>query len=231
MKEIDLLTRRSLLKGIGLLTSLSLAPGRLNAAEGGGTPDVSPLEDLMREHGVLSRVLLIYEEILGRARAGRSFPVEVIHRSADMIRRFIEDYHEKLEEEYLFPRFEKAGRLVELVRILKEQHQSGRRLTDSILGWAQAMESKEKPEESRLIKDLSLFIRMYRPHKAREDTVLFPALHSLISAKDLDRLGDQFEDREKALFGENGFGQIVNRVAGMERELGIFELSRVTPKN
>jgi hypothetical protein len=43
-------------------------------------------------------------------------------------------------------------------------------------------------------------------------------------------MGDQFEDREKGLFGENGFGQIVTKVAGMERDLGIFELSRVTPK-
>jgi hemerythrin-like domain-containing protein len=230
MKEINLLTRRSLLRGVGLFTSLSLVPGRLHAAEGGGTPDVSPLEDLMREHGVLSRVLLIYEEILGRVRSGRSFPVEVLQRSADLIRRFIEDYHEKLEEEYLFPRFEKAKRLAELVRVLKEQHQAGRRLTDSILGWVQSAESKEKQDELRLARDLSLFIRMYRPHKAREDTVLFPALHSLISAKDFERMGDQFEDREKDLFGENGFGQIVTKVAGMERDLGIFELSRVTPK-
>ncbi len=230
MKEINLLTRRSLLKGVGLLTSLFLVPGRLHAAEAGGTADISPLEDLMREHGVLSRVLLIYEEVLGRVRSGRSFPAEVLQRSADLIRRFIEDYHEKLEEEYLFPRFEKAGRLVELVRILKEQHQSGRRLTDSILGWVQSGEPKQKQEELRLARDLSLFLRMYRPHKAREDTVLFPALHSLVSAKDFERMGDQFEDREKSLFGENGFGQIVTKVAGMERDLGIFELSRVTPK-
>src|SRR5207302_4790012 len=42
------------------------------------------------------------------------------------------DYHEKLEEDYLFPRFEKAHKLVDLTTVLRAQHQAGRRLTDRI---------------------------------------------------------------------------------------------------
>jgi hemerythrin-like domain-containing protein len=71
---------------------------------------------------------------------------------------------------------------------------------------------------------------MYRPHKAREDTVLFPAIHSLFSPEEFDKLGDQFEDRERALFGENGFARIVSEVAELERKLNLYELSRFTPK-
>jgi hypothetical protein len=37
---------------------------------------------------------------------------------------------------------------------------------------------------------------MYRPHESREDTVLFPAIRSLMTAKEYDDLGEQFEDRE-----------------------------------
>jgi hypothetical protein len=46
--------------------------------------------------------------------------------------RFVEDYHEKLEEDYLFPlsRFREANRLVELVDTLNSQHQKERILTD-----------------------------------------------------------------------------------------------------
>jgi hypothetical protein len=43
-----------------------------------------------------------------------------------------EDYHEKLEEDYLFPLFEKAGRLIDLTKVLRAQHQAGRRLTDRV---------------------------------------------------------------------------------------------------
>src|SRR5947209_13510091 len=59
--------------------------------------EVSPAEDLMREHGVLDRILLIYEDILVRVHDRKEFPPEVLANGANLVRRFIEDYHEKLE--------------------------------------------------------------------------------------------------------------------------------------
>src|SRR3954471_22181446 len=59
--------------------------------------EVSPAEDLMREHGVLDRVLLVYEEGLRRLGSRQEFDPAVLVGSAQIIRRFIEDYHEKLE--------------------------------------------------------------------------------------------------------------------------------------
>ena len=94
---------------------------------------VSPPEDLMREHGVLRRILLIYEDIQGRLNGNKEFPPETLSSAASIIQKFIEQYHEKLEEDYLFPRFEKAGKLVELVTLLKEQHEAGRRLTALVM--------------------------------------------------------------------------------------------------
>ncbi len=71
---------------------------------------------------------------------------------------------------------------------------------------------------------------MYRPHAAREDTVLFPAFHQVVSGKDYDALGDEFEKKEHQLFGEDGFEKMVDRVAGIEKTLGIYDLARFTPK-
>jgi len=68
---------------------------------------VGPPEDLMREHGVLKRVLLIYGEALRRLDAKQDFPPDALANAAKIIRSFVEDYHEKLEENFLFPRFEK----------------------------------------------------------------------------------------------------------------------------
>src|SRR5664279_5692897 len=87
-------------------------------------------EDLMREHGVLKRVLLIYREVMNRIDSKRDFPPDVVISSAKLIRAFVEDYHEKLEEDYLFPRFRKANKLVDLVDVLNQQHQKGRVLTE-----------------------------------------------------------------------------------------------------
>ena len=74
-----------------------------------------------------------------------------------------------------------------------------------------------------------MFIRMYRPHAAREDTILFPALRSIVSAKEFDSLGDEFEEIEEKLFGERGFEKIVAQVAKLEKTLGIYELAQFTP--
>ena len=58
--------------------------------------EVSPPEDLMREHGVLKRILLVYGEALRRMDANQDLPPEPIRESAKIIRSFVEDYHEKL---------------------------------------------------------------------------------------------------------------------------------------
>jgi hypothetical protein len=70
---------------------------------------------------------------------------------------------------------------------------------------------------------------MYRPHAAREDTVLFPALRALVPGKEYAELGEQFEEKEHALFGEGGFHGIVEEVGELEKVLGIHDLSRFTP--
>ncbi len=239
MKEVFLWPRRTFLKKAGGLATVLMAPAgllaeaRISLAESEKKKegvDVSPPEDLMREHGVLSRILLIYEEIIKRLIEDQALPPEVLPASAALIRRFIEDYHEKLEEEYLFPRFEKAGKLVDLVKVLREQHQAGRRLTEWIREGAASSNFKDQSKGKGVGENILLFIRMYRPHKAREDTVLFPAIHSLFSPEEFAKLGDQFEDRENALFGENGFARIVSEVAELERKLNLYDLSRFTPK-
>jgi hypothetical protein len=70
---------------------------------------------------------------------------------------------------------------------------------------------------------------MYRPHKAREDTVLFPTFRTLLRFAEYDMLGDIFEQEEERRFGEDGFAKTVKRVEGLEKTLGIYDLSQFTP--
>ena len=198
--------------------------------EAGGEEEVSPAEDLMREHGVLKRVLLVYEESIRRLDAGEDLPPEAVAGAAGIIRTFIEDYHEKLEEDFLFPRFRKAHRLADLVDVLESQHRAGRRLTDQTRRLATLAAMKDSGERKTLAGSLRSFVRMYAPHEAREDTVLFPALHALVKGHEYDALGEKFEDKEHELFGADGFEKMVDRVAGIERTLGIYDLAQFTPK-
>jgi hemerythrin-like domain-containing protein len=70
---------------------------------------------------------------------------------------------------------------------------------------------------------------MYRPHEAREDTVLFPAFRKLVSKHEYDALGEEFEDNEHKHFGQDGFETMVGRVSAIEKQLGIYDLNQFTP--
>ena len=219
-------TRRQLLgAGAALLVGSSARAGGKKRDD---DDEVSPTEDLMREHGVLRRVLLIYGEVVRRFDAGREVPAETLAQAATIVREFIEDYHEKDEEEFIFPRLEKAHRHVELVTTLRAQHLAGRRLTADVLKLATASGVKSEATRKPLAESLRKFIRMYEPHAAREDTVLFPAFRALVGDKELKRLQDVFEDKEKAL-PHGGFEQMVDEVARLEGTLGIADLATFTP--
>jgi hemerythrin-like domain-containing protein len=190
--------------------------------------EVSTNEDLMREHGILKRVLLTYQEIIRRIHAKEDFSAQSVIDGATIIRKFIEDYHEKLEEDHLFPRFRKAGKLVDLVDTLYAQHQAGRRVTERILATAGSLKTQQ--DRDRLATGLEAFNRMYAPHEAREDTVLFPELHKIVSPHEYDSMGEQFESIERKTFGGDGFDIYVEKIAQLEKHLGIYDLNQFTPK-
>lgn len=111
--------------------------GLLSACKEEAEEEVTPSEDLMREHGVLNRILLIYDACRTHLISKEQFDLSVLNNSAQIIRTFIEDYHEKL--------------------------------------------------------------------------------------------GEDFEKKEHELFGIEGFESIVEKVADIEKQLGIYDLSEFTP--
>jgi hemerythrin-like domain-containing protein len=189
---------------------------------------VTPPEDLMREHGVLDRVMLIYEAGIRKFASKEDFDPAILGRSAEIVRDFIENYHEKSEEDHVFPRFRKAGKMVDLVDTLLRQHQAGRRVTATILKLAPNSRN-DGDDRRQLVSAIQSFVAMYRPHAAREDTDLFPKLQELVSAHEYDAMGEQFEKEEHRLFGEDGFEKMADRVAQLERAIGIYDLNQFTP--
>lgn len=190
--------------------------------------EVSPPEDLMQEHGLLNRVLLIYDHCRATLVQGNLPPMDALAGAAGIIRTFVEDYHEKQEEQYLFPRFQKAGVLTDLVQVLLQQHNAGRNITSQLM---QITTQKDLTETQRqqLTELLTSFNVMYRPHEAREDTILFPAFRKLVSRHEYDSLGEEFENNEHKRFGKDGFSTMVDKVAAIEKQLGIYDLGQFTP--
>ncbi len=210
---------------------LALAPAMFLARPARGAEQeeqVAPGEDLMREHGVLRRVMLVYDEAIRRLGAREELPLDAVAAGAGIVRRVIEDYHEKLEESFVFPQLQKADKETKLVDTLKKQHDAGRGLTDQIAALTRAP-LKDDAAKKKLSELLTSFNRMYRPHAAREDTVLFPSFHAMLDARAYAALGEQFEQKERQQLGDNGFEKAVAELAALENQLGIEDLAKLTP--
>jgi hemerythrin-like domain-containing protein len=190
--------------------------------------DVGAVEDLMREHGVIRRVLIVYRESAIRLRMKTaSVPPEALQKAAKLMRAFGEDYHEKqLEEAHIFPAVKKAGgRAAAQVDTLIVQHERGREITEYVVAVTRQGIAAGAAEPLALA--LETFARMYEEHAAQEDTVVFPAWKKVLSPKQLDEMGDRFEDIEHKTFGKDGFDDAVEKVAAIEKSLGI-ELTALT---
>ncbi|HYQ41671.1 MAG TPA: hemerythrin domain-containing protein [Polyangiaceae bacterium] len=209
---------------IGCAAESGKAARTAGAANEKKEAEVTPGEDLMQEHGLIERILLIYDEGARRITQNEPLDLETIAGAARIVRRFVEDYHEKQEEQFVFPRLQRAGREEALVAILLRQHQRGRELTEEIVRRASSSASPE------LAQSLRSFSRMYRPHAAREDTVLFPAFRAVVGADGYQELGERFEENEHTIFGEHGFENTVAQVAQLESALGIDDLAQFTAR-
>ena len=208
--------------------SVPLATSAAPAGDKGD--DVSATEDLMREHGVIRRVLIVYREAATRLRSKPALvPPDALQGAAKLMRTFAEDYHEKqLEEAYIFPAVRKAGGLlVTTVDTLIAQHQRGREVTEYILAATQRAIGAQTAEP--LARTLEAFARMYEEHAAVEDTIVFPAWKKVLSPKELDEMGDRFEDIEHKTFGKDGFDDAVGQVAAIEKLMGIDLAAMTAP--
>lgn len=194
------------------------------AARGG--PKVSANEDLMREHGVLVRLMVVYEAAALRLERGERAMVEPIRSAAAIVRTFVEDYHERIEEQHVFPLLERANQLVELVAVLRRQHEAGRGLTDRITTLAQG-DLASDADRAALAAALRGYASMFQPHIGREDTLVFPAFHQL-AGRAYGELGETFEREEQARFGEGGFEHFVAQLPAIEVATGVAELAKLT---
>jgi hemerythrin-like domain-containing protein len=191
--------------------------------------EVTAIEDLMREHGVLRRALLVYTAAAGKLRSNSTaIPPDALQKTARLFRSFGEEYHEKkLEEQFIFPAVKQAGgAAASYPDILVVQHNRGREITDYIISVTNG--AKLGGNAEALARALESFVLMYEHHAAREDTIIFPAWKQTLTAEQLDEMGDKFEDIEHEQFGADGYEEAVKQIGDIEGNLALSDISQFT---
>ena len=227
-------SRRRLVAGLsGIVLAASGAGVALAAKKEAKPPPPPPekkigaVEELMRQHGVLRRVLLVYRQAATQLRGGTKIDPKLLRQVAQLFRDFGENFHERmLEQAYVFPTLRNnEGPVAALDSTLVQQHDRGREITEYIrtltgrgtLGDAEAM-----------ARALETFVVMYENHAAREDTIVFPAWRETLSDKQLREMGETFEDIRNRQFGKDGFDAALKTVTTVEEALGLGDLAQFT---
>jgi hemerythrin-like domain-containing protein len=225
--------RRFLLASSGIAAAgfvLSACASSREHASDSEEKEVSANEDLMREHGVLRRALLVYRLSAARLRINeKAVAPDGLNKTAMLFRTFGEDYHERqLEEPFIFTAVKQARpSLSGLVDTLMVQHQRGREITDYIINVTRGS-SIDAGTVEPLVRAMDTLVLMYEEHTAREDTVLFPAWKEAVSGQEYEELNDKFEEIEHRMFGKDGFEDAVKKIADIEARLGIADLAQFT---
>lgn len=229
------LRRRRMLKRVGAMgLGAVAAPAVLSEGAGAARPgndsppDAAPTEELMRQHGVVHRLLLVYDEVATRLGRRRDVPSVVLNANA-LMDEFIENFHEELEEALIFPRFESAGRHTGLVQVLRRQHRQGRALAQRAYYLAGKDDALEDPTRRRIIRTCRGYARMYRAHAAYEDCVLLPAFRDVVSREQFRKTAAAFRQQEREKLGEQGIEATLKELSEIEGALGLGELADYTP--
>ena len=185
----------------------------------------TPVEDLSSEHGLLNRILLIYDEFINRYRIGKKIALKDVNEMARIVRDFIENYHEKNEEKYIFPVVMRCKELRPMVKELLKQHRVGRKYTSNILKYS---ESVKGGDMKKMVENIEKFTYMYRAHESREDTVIFRAFHMLSKEGNYKKLGKKMENVEEEKFGGKDYNDFLLKIIKVEKRLGIYKLEHYT---
>ncbi len=226
-------SRREFLAHGGALLGAAALAGAAAIQGCGPKEEAAPIlapEKGLRDHGLVQRLLLLFEEMAGRLKYDRDVPPGSLAGALELGRSFVQDHHEKLEEELIFPLLGKVEAYGTLVQVLWEQHEAGRRVLSLLKAQTSPGGLGKLAGRVQAGVYLHLFARMYRPHLAREDSVLFPALRNVAAPPEYASLGRKWQDREETRFGKTGYEKIVEEVAGLEKELGIADLGQYTVK-
>jgi hemerythrin-like domain-containing protein len=225
------LDRRAL---IGVGAGLVLGAGATQAANAltttstaSETPEpASAGEALMTEHGVLKRLMLVYQTASDQLANGKTPPAQAIAETAELISDYVEGFHEGLEEAYIFPRVQTVHPT--LVHTLLVQHDRGRHLTSAI-SYLAGQNLEQANARTALHRYLDLFINMYARHEAWEDTVIFPAIRAVSTPQTLTQLATRFAELEEHHYGTGSLNKILTRVSNIEHQLGIADINTFTP--
>ena len=156
------------------------------------------IEDLQNEHIAILSSLQILDTFTRRLDRGLDVQRRDIHDFIGFLKEFADKCHHGKEEGILFPALIKAG-IIEKggpIGVMLSDHTKGRELIKEMEA---AVSGKE--DHKRFMQAAKNYSSLLQAHIEKENTVLFPAAESALTADQLDRIYEEFEQHELKVIG------------------------------
>ncbi|MCB4791571.1 MAG: hemerythrin domain-containing protein [Elusimicrobia bacterium] len=181
-----------------------------------GGADKSIEDFFAQQHAAVTRVVVIYNDILSRLENKETPPLDAYREATHISRDFMQNFHEKMEEKYIFSRFRKPSREYDIVQVLIRQHRAGHKIVNGML----ALSKQQNPDPDKLADSIRSFIQIYSPHKDAEDEFILPAFHLALSTENYKETWEELKKEKLKKFDDN-FKELGNSVEKIEKSLEI----------
>ena len=162
---------------------------------------MNPTEELMKEHRVIERMLVVVSKAADRLNAGQKVDRDVFVGAADFLKNFADRCHHGKEEKLLFVKMVERGVSGEVgpIAVMLREHEDGRAHVRKIA----ELSSKEVDDRSRseLVNHVKAYANLLGQHIQKEDKILYPMADQLLTSDDQDELEKGFLEVEEKVMG------------------------------
>jgi hemerythrin-like domain-containing protein len=161
----------------------------------------NPIDLLEEENRYIARVVSAADRLADRLAANQPVEARTLKDVADFMLLYADKCHHGKEEDKLFPLLEKRGVPTHgcPLEALSHEYGIGRALAKGLTEAVAAYRRADRTATIRLINNLRGIAELYPNHIWKEDHLLFPISHKVLSTEDQYDLALEFESVEQML--------------------------------
>lgn len=172
-----------------------------------------PIKKLVDEHVLIKRFIALIDPLCEFVNGSKELDSGLILDCVDFIRSYADKYHHMKEEDVLF---KKTGESVDIIKVMLEDHTTGRNHVK------QVVEGAQEKNKAKIIEHLQGYKELLTQHIKKEDEILYPWIDRGLSTADVGKLYEEFNQKDAALDADfkKRYQNFVQRLEGILKKGG-----------
>lgn len=182
--------------------------------------EMKPTKELIAEHTVVLVALRLLEEVVAALAAKNELAPKHLDQLLDFFKGFVDRYHHRKEEDFLFPELERRGTKCERepIGVMLAERNAGRRHVRAMLEGLDELHQGEGDALTAIREHAHTYRDTLRSHIHKENNILFPIADRLVPDDVAVTIADEFEEIESDRMGKakhEAYHTMLRRLKGL----------------